>query len=152
MGKSVKSKNITYELNQEFWKDLYNTYWNEVIKKKEKAPLEKITTKENNFVMLKQMSEQLRANILKKLWWEHKLWFAYLWYLSVLLDTLDYNNKVSFSIFESFWVSKAMIKVVRGKFKELWFVKRFWNDFYLNPDIARKGQEIPVYILDLFKN
>ena len=146
MNKNENCKTFRYEVNQEYWKDLQETYWEKVIIKKEKEKPKKIKKpKENNFVMLKQMTDIIRKNAVDK------LWFTYFWYLQVLLDTLDYNNKINFNILLWFWVSEAMVKVVRKKLKDLWYVKRFKNDFYLNPEIAIKWTNTPLYVINLFK-
>lgn len=144
MNVKWKSK-FTYILNPEYWKELEDIYWNDVILKKEiEAPL-KIKTNNNNFIMLKQMQVIHRKNLLDK------LSVAYFWYLMILLDTLDYDNKVDFNIYNNYDISIPMIKVIRKKYKDLWFIKKFWNDFYMNPEIARKWQHIPLYIINLFK-
>ena len=72
-------------------------------------------------------------------------------YFYVLLETLDYNNKVDFNTYYNYWVSWDMIKVIRKKFKEAWLIKKFWKDFYINPDVAVKWQNIPLYVIELFK-
>ncbi len=136
---------VKYELNQEYWKDLLETYWKDIVKEIKVTEPKKITHRNNNFIMIKQLSEDFRKNLVKK------IGFTYFWYLEVLLDTVDYNNKVNFNIYKSFWVSPAMIKVLRSKFKEIGFVKRFWNDFYINPHFVKKWDSTPLYVIDLFK-
>lgn len=144
MDTKLKSK-FRYEVNQEHWKELEDTYWKEVIIKKEIINPIKIKKNTNHFLMLKQMETITRKNMLDK------LSVAYFGYFMILLDTLDYNNKVDFNVFNNYWVSIPMIKVIRKKFKDIWFIKKFGNDFYVNPDVARKWQNIPLYIINLFK-
>lgn len=147
MNKIVNSK----ILKDEYFQEMLEIYWPKIFDDKEKVKPKKIRSKENNFIMLLHMSETIYLNLLKKLWWEKKLWFVYLWYLQVLLNTLDFSNKVDFNIYRSYWISDAMIKSLRKKFKEAGLVKNIWRDFYINPSIARRWQETPLYVLELFK-
>lgn len=151
MQKDDKSKKYTYILNQEYAKEIQDVYWENVVQTQVIEKPLKIRSKENNFIMLLHMSEQIYLNLLKKLWWKRKLWFAYLWYLQILINTIDFSNKIDFNTYRSYWVSFAMIKTIRRKFKKNWIVKNIGRDFYINPSIARKWQEIPMYVIELFK-
>ena len=148
MNKIVNSKKV----KEEYFEEIIEIYWPTIFEEEEKQKPKKIRTKENNFIMLLYMSETIYLNLLKKLWWEKKLWFAYLWYLQVLINTVDYSNRIDFNVYRSYWISDAMIKSLRKKFKEVWLVKNIWRDFYINPSVARKWQEVPMYVLELFKN
>lgn len=147
-----KRKKARAYIRDEYVQDLVDTYWEWVIWIDEIEEPKKITTKSNNFVILIQMSETLSNNLLKKIWWWDKMWFAYFWYMQVLLNTLDYNNKVDFNIFESHNVSKPMVSVIKKKFRECWFVKKKWHDYYFNPEFAKKWNETPLFVIELFKS
>ena len=112
----------------------------------------KIKINNKNYFMVNHLEVNSLQNIATHFWKGDKPWFVYLGYFYILMNSMDYNNKVDFNILRWIWLSEPMIKYIRWKLKEIWFIKRFWNDFYINPNIARKWQNIPLYIIDLFKN
>ena len=80
-----------------------------------------------------------------------QVWITYLWYLNILLDTLDYSNRIEFWVLKQLWISESMIKVVRKKLRDNDIVKKVWFIYYLNPKIAVKWDIIPVIVENLFK-
>lgn len=80
-----------------------------------------------------------------------KLWFAYLWYFTVLLNSMNYDNQVDFSELKFKNVSDSMIKVCKRKFIEIWFIKKYWKMYYVNPKIAIKWETVNPNIIELFK-
>ena len=140
------TKKVKYNIRPWLWKELYDTYWDDVIEKVESTEYNRIKSRNNSFIIFKQMTIKQKEYII------NKIWFTYMWYLIWIIDTLDYNNSVNFRILKHFWVSDPMIKIVRKKFKDNNIVKKFWNMFYLNPEIAQKWDSIPDYVLMLFAN
>lgn len=141
-----KKPKVKYKIRDGLWPELYDTYWDDVIEKIESTEEIRITTKNNNFVMLKQMSVKLR-NVLVE-----KIWFTYFGYLIILIDSLDYTNRVDFNVLKNFWVSDPMIKIVRKKLKDANIVKKDWSYFYLNPWIAQKWEWVQDFVMKLFDN
>lgn len=79
-----------------------------------------------------------------------KLWFAYLWYFTVLLNSLDYDNKVDFIELTRKKVKPWMISVCKQKFIYMGMIKKEWNNFYVNPKIAIKWETINPNLKELF--
>lgn len=142
-----KKTKVKYKIRDGLWPELYDTYWDDVIEKIESDSEElRISTKNNNFVMLKQMSVKLRSVLVEK------IWFTYFGYLIILIDSLDYTNRVDFNVLKNFWVSDPMIKIVRKKLKDANIIKKDWNYFYLNPGIAQKWEWVQDFVIKLFDN
>lgn len=138
-------------VKEEYVQEIRDIYWPDIFKEKNRP--EKIRVKENNYIMFPYMSDTIYLNLLKKLsgWENKKLGFSYLWYLQVLINSTDFSNKVDFNVYRSYGISDSMIKNIRKRFKDAGIVKNIGRDFYINPNIARKWQEIPMYVLDLYK-
>lgn len=134
------------QLKNEYKQELYNTYPNAFELKENNPKFVKQQGLNNNFIKYMQLNEIIRKNIIKK------IWITYFWYLMILLDTLDYSNRVEFLILKKIWISDAMIKITRKKLKDAWYIKKLWNNFFLNPMIAMKGEAVPPFIKTLFDN
>ena len=100
---------------------------------------------ESSFIKLMHINKSYYDDIIKE------LWFAYLWYFTVLLNSLDYDNKVDFIELQRKWVKPWMISVCKKKFIYMGMIKKDWNNFYVNPKIAIKWETVNPNIIELFK-
>ena len=131
---------IKLVLKQEYLEDLYNTYPN-AFEKKEK------TIKINNnewFIKLMKRTHKWQEFILKN------LWVTYIWYMDLLLNSMDYDNKVDFWELRRIWIKEWMIKVARKKFLEHNIIKKVWSSFYVSPWIALKWEKMNPDLITLF--
>lgn len=131
------------KLKKEYIDDLYQTYPN-AFTLEHKWDIKK-NNWNNNFIKLVQMKIEIRNKIIEQ------VWITYLWYLNILLDTLDYSNRIEFWVLKQLWISESMIKVVRKKLRDNDIVKKVWFIYYLNPKIAVKWDIIPIIVENLFK-
>ena len=99
---------------------------------------------DTSFIKLMHINKSYYDHILKK------LWFAYLWYFTVLLNDMNYDNQVDFKMLKFKNVSDSMIKVCKKKFIDVWIVKKYWWSFYVNPKIAIKWETINPILKDIF--
>lgn len=105
-------------------------------------------------VKVKQDKSFIKLMFIDKSYYDYiikNLWFAYLWYFMVLLNWLNYDNIINFTDLKFKWVSDSMIKVCKRKFIQIWVIKKYWNSFYVNPNIAMKWESINPNIIELFK-
>lgn len=131
------------KLKNEYVKDLYDTY-PDAFEFKESNPFSKYNN--NNFIKYYQMKNIERKYIIQK------IWVTYMWYMTMLFDTLDYSNRVDFWYLKEIWISDWMIKVIRKKLKDSWFIKKVWYNFYLDPKICMKWESLPPFVASLFDN
>lgn len=100
----------------------------------------------NRYYKGMQMNIDMRNAMFKK------LSVAYIGYLTLLVDALDYENKVDLYYLKNFNVSKSMIdSFVRPKLIWIWAIKKYEWKHYLNPLFAYKGKVINKSLVDLFE-
>ena len=133
---------VKLKLKPEYIEDIYNTYPNAFNKVEHTI---KINYKNNNFIKLMKKTVEWQKFIIDN------IWITYLWYMNILLDTLDYDNKLDFKYLKQVWIKEWMIKICKKKFIEHNIVKKHLSYFYLNPEIAIKWEKINPLLLDLFK-
>jgi hypothetical protein len=92
------------------------------------------------------MENKIRKQIIDK------IGITYFWYLTVLLDTIDYSNRVEFWILKDIWVSEWMTKFIRKKLKDSGIIKKIGTNFFLDPSIRVKWDMLPPFVVHLFNN
>lgn len=100
---------------------------------------------DKSFIKLMYINKSYYDFILKE------LGFAYLGYFMVLLNDMNYDNQVDFKLLKFKNVSDSMIKVCKKKFIDSWMVRKYGWSFYINPEIAIKGETINPNLKDIFK-
>lgn len=137
MKNKIKHKLI---LRKEYLQDLYEIYPNAF-------DIKETTIKINYdkwFIKFMKKTEEWQKYIL------NNLWVTYIWYMNLLINSLDYDNKVDFSELLRIWVKEWMMKVARKKFIEHDIIKKQGSFYYLNPMIAIKWETINPNLLNLF--
>lgn len=134
-------RKIKLKVKQEYLEDLYSTYPNafDIEEKVVKISYDKW------FIKYMKRTIEWQKIILDR------LWVTYIWYMDLLLNSMDYDNKIDFSELRRIWVKEWMIKVARKKFIENDIIKKSWKNFYINPIIAIKWDKINPDLLELFK-
>jgi len=85
-------------------------------------------------------------------WIIKNLWITYIWYLEILLQSLDYENRVKFETLSELWIKPWMLSVVKKKFIESEIIKKYQGDFYISPMIAIKWEKINPDLINIFTN
>lgn len=99
---------------------------------------------QDNFIKL------MKKNINTQKWIIDNLGMAYVWYLHLLTNTLNYDNEVDFSELKELWVKDWMLKVVRKRLIDSNVVAKKGSRFYLNPMVAIRWETIDPEIVKLF--
>lgn len=128
-------------LKKEYKQDLYETYPN-AFEVKEAS----IRIKNNiNFIKLMKKDPAMQKWIIKN------LGMTYIGYLTILIDSLDYSNKLNFEYLKELGVKEWMIKRTKKILVQANIVKKKDGVFYLNPNIAVKWETLDPEIINLFK-
>lgn len=100
-----------------------------------------------NFIKVMQLSKKVKQLINKNLW---KVYIAYLYNM---LDYVNYDNVIDFYwIVEDWFASKSMMEnKVKPKFKKIGLIKKYHNQYYLNPLIWTKAKVSNPNLINLFK-
>lgn len=138
MESKIKSN---FSVKKEYLQELYETYPNAFEKKEKIIKIKQQIT----FTKLITMKTENKILIIEK------LWVVYYGYFALLIDTMNYDNRIEFKDLKKLWIKDWMIKLFRKKWTEFWLFRKHDWDYYVNPLFAIKWETINPNLIKLFE-
>ena len=104
----------------------------------------KVYSQRDNFCKFMQNPLEIQKYLLDK------IGITYLWYLELLINTLNYDGIIDFKALKRLWIKQWMIDTCKKKLIDSWIVKKFDGDFYRDPKIAVKWETVNPNLYNLF--
>ena len=134
--KTVRLKREHFQILRETYPDSFEIVETDV----------KVKSEGKNYILLMQVGKNHTQLLMDT------LGMTYVGYMHVLLESLDYSNRVDFNVLSLVGVTERSIGLCKQRMREANVVVKRGGNYYLNPLIAIKGTTIDPDLVALFDN